>query len=170
MNREVHVRFWESPEVKVLRATRQAETTQHVCGGVSFPRKRPSWPLSPARCADVASCRGKAEDEIPRRQYYNWQRALRLCRLHQGSQERKRSPQYPATAEAILARAWPPPKGRIVQLGLPVGLGIDDGIAAAFDRIIAATGTITAAEALDYAALLEKQAAILRLTFSLVHF
>jgi len=22
MNREVHVRFWESPEVKVLRATR----------------------------------------------------------------------------------------------------------------------------------------------------
>ena len=25
MNREVHVRFWESPEVKVLRATRQNE-------------------------------------------------------------------------------------------------------------------------------------------------
>ena len=24
MNREVHVRFWESPEVKVLRATRQS--------------------------------------------------------------------------------------------------------------------------------------------------
>jgi hypothetical protein len=23
MNREIHVRFWESPEVKVLRATRQ---------------------------------------------------------------------------------------------------------------------------------------------------
>jgi hypothetical protein len=23
MNREVHVRFWESPEVKLLRATRQ---------------------------------------------------------------------------------------------------------------------------------------------------
>jgi hypothetical protein len=23
MNREVHVRFWESPEVKVLRATRR---------------------------------------------------------------------------------------------------------------------------------------------------
>jgi len=23
MNREVHVRFWESPEVKILRATRQ---------------------------------------------------------------------------------------------------------------------------------------------------
>ena len=23
MNREVHVRFWERPEVKVLRATRQ---------------------------------------------------------------------------------------------------------------------------------------------------
>ena len=26
MNREVHVRFWESPEVKVLRATRHFET------------------------------------------------------------------------------------------------------------------------------------------------
>src|SRR5258705_2144129 len=26
MNREVHVRFWERPEVKVLRATRQGET------------------------------------------------------------------------------------------------------------------------------------------------
>ena len=25
MNREVHVRFWESPEVKVLRATRQPD-------------------------------------------------------------------------------------------------------------------------------------------------
>jgi len=26
MNREVHVRFWESPEVKVLRATRHLRT------------------------------------------------------------------------------------------------------------------------------------------------
>jgi hypothetical protein len=26
MNREVHVRFWESPEVKVLRATRQRDS------------------------------------------------------------------------------------------------------------------------------------------------
>jgi len=25
MNREVHVRFWERPEVKVLRATRQQQ-------------------------------------------------------------------------------------------------------------------------------------------------
>ncbi len=65
-------------------------------------------------------------------------------------------------AEAILARTWPAPKGRMVKLDLPVGLGID-GIAAAFDRIIAAVndGVITAAEALDYAALLEKQAAML---------
>ena len=29
MNREVHVRFWESPEVKVLRATRQKEPRSH---------------------------------------------------------------------------------------------------------------------------------------------
>jgi hypothetical protein len=28
MNREVHVRFWESPEVKVLRATRQKRLWQ----------------------------------------------------------------------------------------------------------------------------------------------
>jgi len=25
MNREIHVRFWESPELKVLRATRQTD-------------------------------------------------------------------------------------------------------------------------------------------------
>jgi hypothetical protein len=65
-------------------------------------------------------------------------------------------------AEAILARTWPAPKGRVVKLDLPVGLGID-GIAAAFDRIIAAVnaGAITPDEALACAALLEKQAAML---------
>ena len=30
MNREVHVRFWESPEVKVLRATRHSRRFWHV--------------------------------------------------------------------------------------------------------------------------------------------
>jgi len=30
MNREVHVRFWESPEVKVLRPTRQSHRV-NVC-------------------------------------------------------------------------------------------------------------------------------------------
>ena len=30
MNREVHVRFWESPEVKVLRATRPTQPTRSV--------------------------------------------------------------------------------------------------------------------------------------------
>jgi len=30
MNREVHVRFWESPEVKVLRATRQLRRSDNV--------------------------------------------------------------------------------------------------------------------------------------------
>jgi hypothetical protein len=34
MNREVHVRFWESPEVKVLRATRQLRRSDH-CRSVS---------------------------------------------------------------------------------------------------------------------------------------
>ena len=28
MNREVHVRFWERPEVKALRATRQSLATE----------------------------------------------------------------------------------------------------------------------------------------------
>jgi hypothetical protein len=32
MNREVHVRFWESPEVKVLRATRQLRRIEAVSG------------------------------------------------------------------------------------------------------------------------------------------
>jgi hypothetical protein len=65
-------------------------------------------------------------------------------------------------AKAIMDRLWPAPKGRVVKLDLPVGLGID-GIAAAFDRIIAAVnvGAITPDEALACAALLEKQAAVL---------
>jgi hypothetical protein len=34
MNREVHVRFWESPEVKVLRATRPTVPIRNVrCHG-----------------------------------------------------------------------------------------------------------------------------------------
>ena len=38
MNREVHVRFWESPEVKLLRATRQRKMGSAIghrerCGG-----------------------------------------------------------------------------------------------------------------------------------------
>jgi hypothetical protein len=40
MNREVHVRFWESPEVKVLRATRQFETKNNVRDDSSFSQKR----------------------------------------------------------------------------------------------------------------------------------
>ena len=40
MNREVHVRFWESPEVKVLRATRQNEPSH------SFRRRGRSTSIS----------------------------------------------------------------------------------------------------------------------------
>jgi hypothetical protein len=36
MNREVHVRFWESPEVKVLRATRPQETRGHDCDPIAI--------------------------------------------------------------------------------------------------------------------------------------
>jgi hypothetical protein len=35
MNREVHVRFWESPEVKVLRATRQTEPPSFVAAAAA---------------------------------------------------------------------------------------------------------------------------------------
>jgi hypothetical protein len=39
MNREVHVRFWESPEVKVLRATRQKLylSSVRLCEGFRMP-------------------------------------------------------------------------------------------------------------------------------------
>jgi hypothetical protein len=66
-------------------------------------------------------------------------------------------------AEAVLDRMWPKPKGRTVKgLQLPVGMGIDS-IAASFDKIFRAVNDqlISAAEALDYVALLEKQAAVL---------
>jgi hypothetical protein len=38
MNREVHVRFWESPEVKVLRATRHERRFHNVRGMSGLPR------------------------------------------------------------------------------------------------------------------------------------
>ena len=41
MNREVHVRFWERPEVKVLRATRQSRTESAAS---SLPLARPVYP------------------------------------------------------------------------------------------------------------------------------
>jgi hypothetical protein len=49
MNREVHVRFWESPEVKVLRATRQLPSQSFVAGG--------------DRCSSISGrrCRGRHE-------------------------------------------------------------------------------------------------------------
>jgi hypothetical protein len=63
MNREVHVRFWESPEVKVLRATRQSETPKHVrCGG-SFRRKRPWRPHSPMGLGRVVHFRERRLSE-----------------------------------------------------------------------------------------------------------
>ena len=37
MNREVHVRFWERPEVKVLRATRQSEKSRQRDGAAGVP-------------------------------------------------------------------------------------------------------------------------------------
>jgi hypothetical protein len=44
MNREVHVRFWESPEVKLLRATRQKRPTLQR-SDVSFRQVR-TWPAA----------------------------------------------------------------------------------------------------------------------------
>jgi hypothetical protein len=45
MNREVHVRFWESPEVKVLRATRPTllkPASQNFVSTEAAVRLRPS--------------------------------------------------------------------------------------------------------------------------------
>ena len=39
MNREVHVRFWESPEVKVLRATRHSHRFRHECAVSGYSLK-----------------------------------------------------------------------------------------------------------------------------------
>jgi hypothetical protein len=38
MNREVHVRFWESPEVKVLGATRQGLPSGYVVSTSEVPQ------------------------------------------------------------------------------------------------------------------------------------
>src|SRR5712691_5403333 len=49
MNREVHVRFWERPEVKVLRATRQSRTFQPRRSMSGLPPKAEAvghWPLA----------------------------------------------------------------------------------------------------------------------------
>ena len=37
MNREIHVRFWERPEVKALRATRQKRTSNLVRATSALP-------------------------------------------------------------------------------------------------------------------------------------
>jgi hypothetical protein len=39
MNREVHVRFWESPEVKVLGATRQSRRNEPEPGSSGPPQE-----------------------------------------------------------------------------------------------------------------------------------
>ncbi len=38
MNREVHVRFWESPEVKVLRATRHEQRIRTNASAAGRPQ------------------------------------------------------------------------------------------------------------------------------------
>jgi hypothetical protein len=43
MNREVHVRIWERPEVRVLRATRQFETPKLLAiGGMADKTHHPA--------------------------------------------------------------------------------------------------------------------------------
>jgi len=46
MNREVHVRFWESPEVKVLRATRHERHFWPVRQMSAYPVRRDKAALS----------------------------------------------------------------------------------------------------------------------------
>lgn len=38
MNREVHVRFWERPEVKLLRATRHSRRFDYLTATSALPR------------------------------------------------------------------------------------------------------------------------------------
>ncbi len=69
MNREVHVRFWESPEVKVLRATRQSETPQHVGDGGRFRRKRPWRPDSKVALLPEQGGAGRPRAARPRQHF-----------------------------------------------------------------------------------------------------
>jgi hypothetical protein len=65
MNREVHVRFWESPEVKVLRATRQTlhfhlvaltsglSQLADMLGGNEYCRQRSAGLATPSEWLDL---------------------------------------------------------------------------------------------------------------------
>jgi hypothetical protein len=68
----------------------------------------------------------------------------------------------PWAAELILARLWPVPNGRPVQIDIPTGLGLG-GIAAMFDSIFqnVAEGRITISEATELGKLLQMQAQVL---------
>jgi len=57
MNREVHVRFWESPEVKVLRATRQTRRFQVHRSLPVLPYEQMRW-MAPAHGIWVPKCEG----------------------------------------------------------------------------------------------------------------
>jgi hypothetical protein len=65
-------------------------------------------------------------------------------------------------AEAIMDRMWPAPKGRPLQVRMPVGMGLA-GIAAGFDAILEAinAGNITASERAELASILRQQADVL---------
>jgi hypothetical protein len=65
-------------------------------------------------------------------------------------------------AGMVLARLYPPPKGRRLHFDMPVGLGLG-GIAVAFDSLISAvaSGAVTVDEAAGISAILERQAKIL---------
>ncbi len=54
MNREVHVRFWERPRVKVPRVTRQSRRVDEVCVTSAYP------PIA-GHVADIAALRICAE-------------------------------------------------------------------------------------------------------------
>ena len=53
MNREVHVRFWESPEVKVLRATRHSRRFRRVHATSGYPPKLTVEETWRTRAADL---------------------------------------------------------------------------------------------------------------------
>ena len=57
MNREVHVRFWESPEVKVLRATRPHDTLPPLIDALRNAYSLRGQAPSPSSCAGRAEAR-----------------------------------------------------------------------------------------------------------------
>ena len=123
MNREVHVRFWESPEVKVLRATRQQRLRRQSTGASVVPQivttlvhRASRWAIDRhnQQLSMISSVRGSPDEpwmkQIARNVTIEGWGALRDCRylLHD------RDSKFTRSFRAIIA------SGRVEPLALPV--------------------------------------------------